>query len=254
MQIQDLWYSERVRTTWAAAGIMAGVAGTLVYGVKGKSSQIFGPSVYRGTRSRRVIALTFDDGPSEGTVELLSYLAEQKVVATFFQCGMNVSRHPAVARAVAQAGHEIGNHTFSHPRLAPRIGWKLNLKSPGSIFEEFAKTQDIIYAESGARPVLLRAPYGMRWYGMRAMQKRLGLLGVMWTVIGHDWEWPASEVANLILSKATPGGIVCLHDGRDVRPSPDIRETLQAVQQLVPVLKDRGYGFETVSQLIRISC
>ena len=233
-----------------AAAVAGGVAGTVVYGVRGRSAQVFGPSVYRGSGKRRSVALTFDDGPSESSLDLIHYLAKERVRATFFQCGMNVARQGKVARAIAQEGHEIGNHTFSHPRLAPRLGWKLNVHSPAFVYEEFARTQDILQAETGTKPVLLRAPYGMRWFGMQAMQRRLGLLGVMWTVIGHDWEWPAQQVANLVLAKASAGGIVCLHDGRDVRANPDISETLGAVRRIVPVLKDRGYSFETVSQLL----
>lgn len=240
-----------MRLALGAAAVAAGVAGTLVYAVKGRSAQIFGPSVYRGQRSRRSIALTFDDGPSDSSLDLVAYLAEEKVTATFFQCGLNVLRSPKVARTIAQAGHEIGNHTFSHPRLAPRIGWQLNLKRPSSIYGEFATTQEIILGETGFKPTLLRAPYGMRWFGMNATQRSLGLLGVMWTVIGHDWEWPADRITKRVLAKASPGGIVCLHDGRDIRPNPDIRETMQAVRELVPILKDQGYGFETVSQLLR---
>lgn len=229
----------------------AGVTGTLLYGVHGRSAQVFGPSVSRGSGRRRSIALTFDDGPSEGSLRLIEYLHAEGIQATFFQCGMNVLRHADIAQSIRDAGHEIGNHTFSHARLCPRLGWKLNLLSPETIYQEFARTQDILDSEVGVRPVLLRAPYGMRWFGMRAAQRRLGLLGVMWTVIGYDWAWPADQIADRVLKKATPGGIVCLHDGRDIRPDPDIRETLAAVRRIVPALRDQGYRFETVSDLLR---
>lgn len=236
----------------AIAGItgVAGAAGT-VYGVAARSSQVFGPSVYRGNGSRRSIALTFDDGPSEGSLHLIEYLAGQGVPATFFQCGMNVERQPEISRTIQQMGHEIGNHTYSHPRLCPRLGWKINYRSPAFIEEQFTRTQHIIESEVGVRPHLMRAPYGMRWYGVGAAQEKLGLLGVMWTVIGRDWEWPAYAIADLVLRKATPGGIVCLHDGRDIQPKSDIRETLKALRRIVPELKDAGYTFETVSSLIR---
>jgi peptidoglycan/xylan/chitin deacetylase (PgdA/CDA1 family) len=103
----------------------------------------------------------------------------------------------------------------------------------------------------GIIPDLLRAPYGLRWFGLRSAQARLHLLGVMWTVIGHDWEWPARKVSQRVLSRASPGGIVCLHDGRDVQPHPDTSEMFSAVRTIVPVLKDWGYSFETVGQLLR---
>ncbi len=92
--------------------------------------RLIGDPIKRGPGNRCSIALTFDDGPSMGTLSLLDHLSSLGVKATFFQCGMNVLRHPDIARAVRDAGHEIGNHTYSHARLAPRPGWKLNLRSP----------------------------------------------------------------------------------------------------------------------------
>ena len=98
----------------AGAALGAGAA-WMAWAVRGRSSAVFGPSVWRGRRDRRAVALTFDDGPSEGTPEILEILARYRVPATFFQCGANVERLPAVARAVSQAGHAIGNHSHTHP-------------------------------------------------------------------------------------------------------------------------------------------
>src|SRR5690242_17118892 len=98
----------------AVSAVLGGAAVTAAHGIAGKSSQLFSPSVYRGPGTRRSIALTFDDGPSEGTLPLLEYLDKRRVKATFFECGMNVRRLPDVARQVVAAGHELGNHTWSH--------------------------------------------------------------------------------------------------------------------------------------------
>lgn len=212
---------------------------------------VFGQSVYRAPGSRRSIALTFDDGPSDATLRLLDYFAQQSIAATFFQCGMNILRHPAIARTVSQADHEIGNHTFSHPRLCPWPGQKPFLKSASFIYDEFSRTQDIIAAEIGVRAQLMRVPYGYGWFGVGSAQRRLGLRGVMWTAIGHDWEWNAEQIASFVLKKAAPGGIICLHDGRDIQATPDVTEMFAAVRQIVPILKDRGYAFETVTQLLK---
>jgi peptidoglycan/xylan/chitin deacetylase (PgdA/CDA1 family) len=226
----------------AGGAVLGGASATLAYGSISKSSQLFGPSVYRGSGQRRSIALTFDDGPSEATLPLLEYLAKEKVFATFFQCGMNVSRLPRVAGEVAAHGHQLGNHTYSHPRLP--------FKSREFIDQEFTKTQRIIQTETGFTPMLLRAPYGFRWFGMQRVQQKLALLGVMWTVIGNDWRWPASRITKHVLAHTSPGGIICLHDGRAVQPNPDVTATLTAVRQLVPILKDGGYKFEIVSDLL----
>jgi peptidoglycan/xylan/chitin deacetylase (PgdA/CDA1 family) len=155
---------------------------------------------------------------------------------------MNVKRLPHIAGQVAAAGHQIGNHTYSHP--------KLPFKSPAFIDREFTEAQKVIQFETGITPMLLRAPYGFRWLGMRGVQQRLSLLGVMWTVMGYDWQLPAKSIAEYVLARSSPGGIVCLHDGRGVQPGPDIRDMLAALRQIVPRLKDEGYTFETVSAVL----
>jgi peptidoglycan/xylan/chitin deacetylase (PgdA/CDA1 family) len=157
---------------------------------------------------------------------------------------MNVRRLPHVAGQVAAAGHELGNHTFSHPRLP--------FKSPEFIEREFTEAQKVITEETGLAPMLLRAPYGFRWMGLREVQRKLGLLGVMWTVMGHDWHWPADRIAKHVLSKTHPGGIICLHDGRGVQVKPDTSATLAALRKIIPVLKDRGFQFEIVSDLMHV--
>lgn len=227
-----------------AGAVVGGLSATAAYGSVSRSSQLFGPSVYRGPGRRRTIALTFDDGPSEGTLELLDYLQEEKVWATFFQCGMNVRRLPHVAGQVAAAGHQLGNHTYSHP--------KLPFKSRDFIRREFTEAQKIIHYETGMTPMVMRPPYGFRWFGVREVQERLALLGVMWTTIAYDWRWPADRIAAYVIPRACPGGIICLHDGRGVDPQPDITSTVRAVRQIVPALKDQGYSFEVVSDLIHL--
>ena len=219
-----------------------GGGGLMTYGAVGKSARIFGPSVYRGGRSRRVLALTFDDGPSESTPRLLDLLDRHSARATFFMCGQNARRYPAIARAVVAAGHEIGNHSYSHPNLL--------FRSPRFIDREIRLAQETLYSLTGLAPRLFRAPFGVRWYGLRRVQESLGLMGVMWTVIGQDWKWPAERISQLVLDRAVNGGIVCLHDGFETRPAPDITATLGAVALLIPQLRDRGYEFETTSQTV----
>jgi len=86
---------------------------------------------------------------------------------------------------------------------------------------------------------------------MRAVQRQLGLKSILWTVIGRDWIAPTPAITDIVLQGATPGGIICLHDGRDIQPDPDISQTIAAVRQIVPRLRDKGYVFETVSDLLR---
>lgn len=227
-----------------AAGLLAGpLAGVgAAWAVRGRSSSAFAPSYWRGTTGRNALALTFDDGPGPSTPALLKLLKEYRVRATFFQVGQNANRHPDIAAAVAFAGHEIGNHSHSHPNFA--------LKSPAFIRDEFARAQESLIAVAGVSPTLLRAPYGVRWFGFREMQRQLGLTGVMWSVIGLDWKLPAEAITTRILSRARDGDIICLHDGRGTLKDPDVQPAIEAVRRIVPELLERGYHFETVTQLL----
>jgi peptidoglycan-N-acetylglucosamine deacetylase len=224
-----------------AAAVCAS-AGVLAYAVRAPRSSLLAPSVYRGATTRPAIALTFDDGPSESTPELLEILARHGASATFFQCGKNVRRLPQVAREVVAAGHEIGNHTDTHPTLY--------FKSSRSIHGELAVAQETIQRVSGVRPRFFRAPYGARWFGLRQAQRRLGLMGVMWTTLALDWKWPVQRVIGRLMRGAENGAILCLHDGRRLEPRPDVRVTLQAVREVLPRLIESGFHFERVTEIL----
>jgi peptidoglycan/xylan/chitin deacetylase (PgdA/CDA1 family) len=228
-------------TSSAAVGLASGVAALMAWAVRGRSSAVFGRSLWRGPRDRRVVALTFDDGPSESTPAILDVLARHGVPATFFQCGANVERLPLIARAVFGAGHEIGNHSQTHPFLC--------FRSPQFMLHQLERAQRSIEEHAGARPIWFRAPYGVRWPGLGAAQRGLGLTGVMWTVIGYDWNLTAEAVVRRVSGRISNGAIVCLHDGRELRAKPDIRPTIAAVERLIPALLESGYQFETVSGL-----
>jgi peptidoglycan/xylan/chitin deacetylase (PgdA/CDA1 family) len=193
------------------------------------------------------VALTFDDGPSESTPAVLDCLerftfGNQRVAATFFQVGSNAARLPGIARSVVERGHEVGNHSHTHPNFA--------LQRRQFIHDEFARAQDAIAQATGAEPRLMRAPYGVRWFGFRPMQAALGLDGVMWSVIGLDWKLSAQAIAARILRDVRPGAIICLHDGRATRVRPDVGAMLESLPIIVSSLRDNGYHLETVSQLL----
>jgi peptidoglycan/xylan/chitin deacetylase (PgdA/CDA1 family) len=226
----------------ASALAAAAAAGVLAYAVRVPSCSLLAPSQYRGASTRRAIALTFDDGPSESTPELLDLLARHGAAATFFQCGANVRRLPEVARQVAAAGHELGNHSDTHPLL--------NFKTSEFIYRELAAAQETIQEVTGIQPRYFRAPYGVRWFGLRQAQQRLGLTGLMWTTIAADWKLPAGRVVARLLDGAENGAIFCLHDGRALERSPDIGVTLQAVRELLPKLMEQGFHFEKVTDLL----
>lgn len=226
----------------AGAGALCASAGVLAYGVRAPSAGFIAPSLHRGANDRPAIALTFDDGPSESTPEFLSILASYAAHATFFQCGANVRRLPQVAREVASAGHEIGNHTNTHPMLP--------FRSRNEIIREVASAQEAIEQATGMTPRCFRAPYGVRWFGLAEAQNRFELAGVTWTTLGLDWKLPAEQVVSRLLKGAANGAIFCLHDGRSLKSRPDVAVTLQAVRELLPKLMEKGFYFEKVTDIL----
>jgi peptidoglycan/xylan/chitin deacetylase (PgdA/CDA1 family) len=153
-----------------------------------------------------------------------------------------VRRLPEIAKLAQAAGHEIGNHSDTH-----QISY---FRSASFIADDFTRAQRTFEETLSVKPALMRAPYGVRWFGYRAMQRALGVRGVMWTVIGRDWKLPADAIYDRILAGACNGMIVCLHDGRECQAKPDIRATLEAVKRILPALLERGYHFETVTQIL----
>jgi peptidoglycan/xylan/chitin deacetylase (PgdA/CDA1 family) len=225
------------------AASMAGTAAFAAWAVRGKSATVLAPSHWEGTRTRPSVSLTFDDGPSESTMDLLDVLDRWRVKATFFQCGGNVRRLPGVAQEVLAAGHEIGNHTEHHPRF--------DFRSGRFIYNELETAQNTIQEFVGIRPVLFRPPFGIRWFGMGRAQKKLGLQSVMWSCIGLDWRLGSSAIAARCGAAARSGAIYCLHDGREMQKKPNVRPAIEAVKRLIPELIDRGYDFETASEILK---
>ncbi len=215
-------------------------AAGLLYPIRVCSLALFGPAVYSGPATRPSVALTFDDGPSESSPRLLRLLELHQAKATFFLAGANVDRLPDIARQIAGAGHEIGNHCYSHRALC--------FRPAAFILDELRRAQDAIVRATSVSPRIFRPPFGTRWFGSRAA-RRLNLVEVMWTVIGRDWRLNAQQVVARVARLVRPGAIICLHDGRELKPHPDIRATIEAVDRLVPLLRSRGFQFETVSQL-----
>lgn len=229
-------------TELAAAGTAALGAGWMAYAVRGRSSQVFCPAIWRVKTARPLVALTFDDGPGPGTLQVLELLDRHRVQATFFFCGANARRWPQIARQVAEAGHEIGNHSDTHPYLV--------FRSRQFMTDELRRAQRALEDITGRRVRWFRPPFGARWFGIGSVLEELGLQCVMWTVIGNDWKWPGPVVAEHVIRNRAPGAIVCLHDGRNLQPQPDISSTVEALRLVIPGLLNRGFQFETISNLL----
>jgi peptidoglycan-N-acetylglucosamine deacetylase len=186
------------------------------------------------------IAMTFDDGPSaENTSRLLEMLKQRDIKATFFLIGQNVASNPDLVRRILAEGHEIGNHSWTHPQLS-----KL---SDQKVTAEITKTQDAIKEASGFTPTLLRPPYGAITPRQREwIENQFGLSIILWSVDPFDWKRPgASVITQRILSQARPGAIILSHDIH--------KQTVDAMPATLDGLMRKGFKFVTVSQLIALN-
>ncbi len=189
-------------------------------------------------RSGRVVALSYDDGPSPAnTPELLEIFAAAGARATFFVVGSEVARHPELALRVAQSGHELGNHSFSHAN--PR-----DLDEDGLRSEVEYGARAI--ADAAVAPTLFRPPFGKRPRASAKVCAKLGFTSVLWSVdSGDTMPFSAARIAREVVGRVKPGDIVLMHDGGERR-----ERTLDATRQILRELKERGYEFVTVSGLL----
>ena len=220
--------------------LVLGIAAALGHAITNTGSQWLGPTLVEGRSSDNKIALTFDDGPGEETPAILDLLRQAGVRATFFLCGHNVERFPDHARRIAAEGHEIGNHTYSHPYFPGR--------TPGKIAYEIERAQQVIASHTGHRPTLFRPPYGLRWFGLFPILAEKHMTAVMWSVNGKDWKLPASRIADRVLQGAQPGSVILLHDGVPPRESGDRKTTVEALEKILPSLPQQ-YEPATVSEM-----
>ncbi|WP_459247226.1 polysaccharide deacetylase family protein [Streptomyces youssoufiensis] len=184
----------------------------------------------------KCIALTFDAGPGKDTGQLLDTLKDKKVPATFFLLGKNhVKKHPDLVRRIATEGHEVANHTWSHPRLTDL--------EPDEARKELALTQDAIEQITGRKPTLMRPPQGRTNKDVSKVSKELGLSQVLWSVTAKDYSTTDSAlIKKRVLDQADRDGIILLHDIYD--------GTVPAVPGIIDALHKRGFTFVTVPQLM----
>ena len=184
----------------------------------------------------KCVAFTFDDGPTPYTDRLLKVLDDAGAKATFFMIGNKVAANPDGAKRVAQAGMEIGNHTWEHPNMTTI--------PPQYVPDQLSKAQDAITAATGQTPNLWRPPGGLTDPAVDAVAKKDGLAGILWDVIPFDWINDSNTAATryMLMTQVKPGSVVLLHDVYS--------STVDLVEQFIPVLKANGYHLVTVSQLL----
>ena len=223
--------------TAAAAASMAG------YQSIAPTGQWFGRTFAQGMRGSKQITLTFDDGPNDPhTLKLLEVLAKHSVRATFFMIGRYVRQRPDIARAVAPAGHVIGNHTFTHPLLI--------FKSEAQTRTELVDCRQALQDAIGEHSNLFRPPWGGRRPATLRIARDLGLRTVMWNVTGYDWSAPpAAAIEKKVARQMRGGDVILLHDGGHRALGADRAQTVIATDNLIRRYKDQGYEFGTVEEI-----
>ncbi len=193
--------------------------------------------------TRKVVALTFDDGPHEKyTKQILEILRLNDIKGTFFFVGKNVKQYPEVVKAVYLEGSVVGNHTYSHHQLNRLAGEGME--------QEMTKTGELINKTIGVYPALFRPPYGACSAGSVRVARNLHLKTIMWSAMVDDYHVDRTtsvKIASQILNLVHPGAIIGLHDGGGKR-----EKTVEALQIIIKVLKSEGYEFVTVPELLNI--
>ncbi len=224
--------------TAAAAASAAG------YQSMAPTGQWFGRTFAGGVRGSKQIALTYDDGPNDPhTLKLLDVLAKHGVRATFFMIGRYVRQRPEIARAVAQARHVIGNHTFTHPLLI----FESEAQTRAQLFDCHQALEDAV----GEHSNLFRPPFGGRRPATLRIARSLGLETVMWNVTGYDWNAPpAAVIEKKVVRQMRGGDVILLHDGGHRALGADRAQTVIATDNLIRRYKDEGYEFVTVEEML----
>ncbi len=199
------------------------------FGIKGADTEV------------KVVALTYDDGPSPSTNQLLDILDRYQVKATFFEIGRHIEKHPEIVPMIVARGHELANHSYSHTNMMfkPREFLLSEIEKTDKLLQEVGVKQDSIS---------FRPPFGRRFvvlsYLLSQMQKKM----IMWDVNSLDYEntLTAEDIANRVIDNVRSGSIVLMHEGGGAQS-----KTLVATQAIIKTLQSKGYAFKTVSELLK---
>ncbi|WP_084957743.1 polysaccharide deacetylase family protein [Thermoactinospora rubra] len=184
----------------------------------------------------KCLALTFDDGPGKYADKLLDTLKKEGVKATFFLEGQYVKSRPAFAKRMAAEGHELGNHSYTHPDFTKLEPWQVRA--------EVSKTQAIVKEVTGVEPKLLRPPYGLADVLTSDIAAEHGMPIILWTAGSKDWATKNEDaIKQQVLDVAKPNGIILMHDW--------VKQTVDVMPKIVTLLKKRGYHLVTVSTLVK---
>jgi peptidoglycan/xylan/chitin deacetylase (PgdA/CDA1 family) len=207
---------------------------------RSRTFQFFGEIVPRVTSAEKVVALTFDDGPSAKTQEILSILEAAEIKATFFVIGSELEQNMRAGEQIAAAGHELGNHTYSHKRMV--------FITPSMVKKEIEKTDVLIRKTGYQGEIHFRPPNCKKFLALPYYLQQHERKTITWDVEPESHSGIANNadlVADYVVLHTKPGSIILLHVMYDSR-----QESLQALPKIIAGLKEQGYRFKTVSKLL----
>ncbi len=189
---------------------------------------------------QKVIAFTFDDGPwPKSTQQILDILKDNNIKGTFFWVGSALKNQKDIAKTVVAEGHVVANHTWSH---------RYGKYSPGAAAEEIESNAKLIEELTGIETPMFRPPGGVLDNGLVDYVHQQNHVNVMWSVDSQDWKSSSDKIIDNILKQAKPGGIILMHDGGGDRSA-----TVKALPIVIKKLKEQGYTFVTIPELLEIA-
>ncbi len=214
-----------------AGGSLALALSALALLADSHTIQLLGSHLAALATRRRSVVLSFDDGPNPAsTPEILTVLRSRRVHASFFLIGERIERYPHLAARVVAEGHEVGNHSYSHPRMV--------LERPHAYAREIDRTDRLIRSLGYGGRIDFRPPYGQKLVVLPWLLARRHKLSVLWDVDSRDWiDRDPDTIAERVVRNVRPGSIVLLHD---------LPHTAQALPRIIDSLRQRGYSFRTV--------
>ena len=208
---------------------------------RSRTFQFFGRLIPSVNTSQKIVALTFDDGPTpDFTGQILSALEQEHVRATFFVTGAELEKNMAEGKKLVAAGHELGNHSYSHERMV--------LVTPSFVKQEIERTDQLIRDAGYQGEIYFRPPFGKKLFTLPYYLAKTGRKSITWDVEPESYPEIAADsdkIAEHVLSRTRPGSIIILHVMYSSRG-----ESLKAVKKIVDGLKAQGYSFKTVSELL----
>ena len=208
---------------------------------KSRNYQAFGEIFPRVNTSQKVVALTFDDGPTrEDTDKILAELKELNIHATFFLTGAELEQNPSEGQKIAAAGHEIGNHSYSHKRMI--------FVTPSFVEKEIETTDKLIRETGYTGAIHFRPPYGKKLFALPYYLSKTNRKTITWDIEPDSYpeiEKSSDKIARYVVENVKPGSIILLHVMYGIR-----KTSFEAIRKIVNELRQKGYQFKTVSELL----